>query len=486
MPNFLDFLRMRNIYGPQVGNDLPSQGGFTGTMEPPGPLMGTGQNPWDNIDFGGGGPIAPQPMPQPTPAPQPQGLPNLEDMYNPNTEATDRYNEMLKTYPTREQYKPSALRRIGGALMAVASGFGHKGGGYQYNPAGVQGGLNFLDEKFDKAQEDWKTQVLPLERAAQLERYENINKRQIATSQRAQDIKNENDKARLQIQDYKAKGAKFDFKGPTVMAAYPDGRVENTGIPTGHLSDSDKIQANSEARIANTVAAGEQARQTEGVKQEGRRELAAYGVPYVMRMADGSTRLVQMTKEGGFEEVDLPPGAEVEKVGAPGKSKQADSNQMELIKNQAAEGLAEIDKLVDAQTGKLTNMGGWTGGWSGIATGMIPTTEAYKGKASIGRIKSILTLGIIQAMKEASKTGATGFGQLNLRELGVLQSAADKLDPAMGEDAMLEELKRIQEKLKMIMQPTDGFEDSTVKKPESPADIIARIRGGKNAPTATR
>jgi len=34
MPNLMQFLRMANIFGPHspIGNDLPSQGGITGTM----------------------------------------------------------------------------------------------------------------------------------------------------------------------------------------------------------------------------------------------------------------------------------------------------------------------------------------------------------------------------------------------------------------------------------------------------------------------
>lgn len=96
----------------------------------------------------------------------------------------------------------------------------------------------------------------------------------------SKDTKNENDlkfkqskqeednkvrTSRAAVYKFKAEnpGMKFDYSGPNVIVSDPiSGKSHDTGIPTGHLSDTDKINLNSTDRINEIGARGNESRNT--------------------------------------------------------------------------------------------------------------------------------------------------------------------------------------------------------------------------------
>jgi hypothetical protein len=74
----------------------------------------------------------------------------------------------------------------------------------------------------------------------------------------------------------------------------------------------------------------------------------------------------------------------------------------------------------------------------------IPGTKVANVSAALERLKGRVVVDLIAEMKSQSRTGATGFGQLTERELGLLESAATVLSSAnISNEVALEELVRI-------------------------------------------
>jgi hypothetical protein len=438
MPSYLERLRLQNIFNPVLGNDLPSQGGFDGTM------FG-GQiapNPAGDIYAATAGPLSgdmftPDPnqfmkqsaMPAAAIPASPAEAPGAE--YIPQHEATDKYNEAIANYPQYE--KPGWWRAIAGALTA-------------FGPGGHELGMRIANWNNIRKMEDWKNTIGPLQQAANLERYENVNNRnlayqtnQAALAQRKLDLKDANDKARLRIQQLKAEGAKqFDFKGPTVMVGYADGRVVDTGIPTQHLSDADRIEANAKAQqaVAETKA----------------------NTPFMITDPNDPTKTIAVrynpvTNKMDRVELEGQGVASLTKPGGPGKGT-TQNVALESIKAKAQETLQALDEVLDPKTNALNpDVASTVGGSRLFQMHRLPATSARAGEAAVNRLKSLLIVDLIGEMKAQSKTGATGFGQLNMKELAVLENAASKLDPGLDEATFTNELKRIKSRLQKIVQP---------------------------------
>lgn len=325
MPNFLEYLRQQNIFGvpPLMGNDLPQQGGITGRMSlPPGPntmmdVMGAADptqfmpppqfdadtNYLANIQqptFGStditqspsGMDISQFTQPIPNPDEMDAGR-RMGELYNPKTEATDRFNELARQYPQAKD--PSWLRRIGAMVVDYT-----KGG---------KAGQDFYERPHTRAVEDWKNQVSPAYQAASLERYENVNNRTVAYNQisaelreKAQQAKDKNDTRNAEIRQQRADIYAFKAthpnwkimmpKGGNIIAINPQtGESQDTGIPTGSMTDLDRINLQGEQRLDQIAATGEQTRETEGVRQAGREA--------AIRARGEETRKTRETVPGG-------------------------------------------------------------------------------------------------------------------------------------------------------------------------------------------
>ena len=72
-------------------------------------------------------------------------------------------------------------------------------------------------------------------------------------------------------------------------------------------------------------------------------------------------------------------------------------------------------------------------------------------QAALDRLKSRVVVDLIAEMKQQSRTGATGFGQLSEREGLLLERAAAQLDQAQTEDQVRDVLRDMRGKLNLIM-----------------------------------
>jgi hypothetical protein len=292
-----------------IGNDLPQQGGITGRM-PYNPMMNNGaegmqnpginatpppqfsmpgiqapdmarQDPWDvsfgptsmpptgNIeDTSSGMPVPGQGMPEP---PMDAGA-RMREIYQPTNDASQRFEQAINQYP--EQKRPGWLQGIGSLLQE-----------YAYGPQVAQ---QTRDRWRSQPIEDWKNKIAPMQQAATNERYENANERQIAYQQmsielreKAQLAKEKNDQRRADILQQRADVYSFRANNPDLKIIIPKGgnvqafnprtgETHDTGIPSGSMTELDKIQMQGDQRIEQITASGAQARETEGVRQAGR------------------------------------------------------------------------------------------------------------------------------------------------------------------------------------------------------------------------
>lgn len=203
----------------------------------------------------------------------------MGQLYQPETANIDRYTGMIDAYP--EYDKPGNLRKIGSvALASLGDLFGPKGSGQMaFNEM-----MNY--GKHNRAVTDWKNQIEPLERAANIERQGNTNNRTLAYQtvqaelrQQAQDAKEANDLKRSQIAQQRADAYDFKIRNPNmklvmpkggnIMAMHPvTGELQDTGIPTGSLTDADRISLTNEGAMARIQAQGDETRETAGVRHE--------------------------------------------------------------------------------------------------------------------------------------------------------------------------------------------------------------------------
>lgn len=473
MPDFLQNLRMRNLFGVDnpIGNDLPSQGGFGGNIDPRNPMgMSGGVDPYSNLFTQ---PNAPPNQFQTTPevGPNLDIASKMKELYTPETENSNRLNALLSSYPQHE--KASMLRKIG---TAIIGGLG-----------GSQAGNNFLNAPFNEKLEDWKNKVGPTERAANLERQGNVNERTMAYQtiaaelrQQAQDAKDRNDAVNAKIRQQRADvyqmkatnpDLKFDTTGSTIKVMDPNsGVIKDTGISTGNLTDADKLALQHENRIGEIGKTGEQQRVTAetrgwkvGTIPDPNNPNRQIGVQY--NEVTGEVKPIQM---GGQ---NIPGGIS--------KQGNASTNpELQSIQNKTQETLSALDEILD-EKGKLKpEMKSAIGASRMMGMQYLPATQTRAADAAIKRLKSMLIVDLIGEMKAQSKTGATGFGQLNMKELAVLESAASKLDPALDETTFEAELNRIREKLKKVLQPQDGLNPTITSKKPTAKDLILKY-GGK-------
>ena len=119
-----------------------------------------------------------------------------------------------------------------------------------------------------------------------------------------------------------------------------------------------------------------------------------------------------------------------------------------------ADDLTEVvDELLDPQTGTLTPGASAIVGLRMPFASMVPESQAADAKAALDRLVGQLVIDLMREMKEQSRTGATGFGQLNEAELALLLASTTKLtNRNMSEAAFATELKRIRDKVRLIYQ----------------------------------
>lgn len=246
MPNYLDELRRRNILSPFSPTDLP-QGG--GPSSPPSLPVST---------FSGG---------------------NDDDIFKPEHSASDKFNAMLSDMPTRQ--RPGLLRTIA---------------------SGVIGGLGggdidqLMNAPYYHSMQDFNAKLGPTERAANLERQSNVAGQNLFNQNREAGRRETNDERRFQSEQGRLTQAerdrqtrekiandkadlarlkmnqpdlKFNYSGPTVLVTDPrTGKITDSKVPTGSLSDLDKLAYQHGDKLEEIAAGGEEARKTAVVHGE--------------------------------------------------------------------------------------------------------------------------------------------------------------------------------------------------------------------------
>lgn len=174
------------------------------------------------------------------------------------------------------------------------------------------------------------------------------------------------------------------------------------------------------------------------------------------------------TSRMGIDKPEVNPGQDPVKLAAVRKSAQS--------------ALDELDQLVDAD-GSLKTHTSDAVGKSRVVPDLMNkvgmgsfTPSTTKGREGLKSLKAKLVLDVIGQMKAQSRTGATGFGALNLKELAVLEAAASKLENRdLSDEDFKAELGRIKERLKMVIEDDPGGSDADKRADE----IIKAARGGK-------
>ena len=108
-----------------------------------------------------------------------------------------------------------------------------------------------------------------------------------------------------------------------------------------------------------------------------------------------------------------------------------------------------------------------------------PGKGAKKGEKSFQinqEIKTLLAqkaLNTITEMKNASRTGATGFGAMNEKELGLIEADIASLDPRLSDTAFEASLNRIKKRMQKVMSQIDITEQDRLSlQQEEPLGIL--------------
>lgn len=228
----IDFgpLRQRNIFGGDMYRTPPF-------VPEPSPTFPTG-------------PVAAEaPIMDPTQPVEPMdaGI-DLSQLYQPETAASQRFEQLMNQMPVRE--KPGKLRKLGASLIAIK------------NPKLAE---HFMYAPFEHGMEDWKEKMGPAYQAAGLERQENIQRRILTgESVRARQAERKIDIQEKRANVYALKQQNpnmkiFTPKGGNVQVFDPaTGELKDTGIPSGTLTEADKIALGSEERIKQIKEQGTQ------------------------------------------------------------------------------------------------------------------------------------------------------------------------------------------------------------------------------------
>src|SRR5438876_13164 len=270
-PNYLAQLRLRGLFDPMMmGNDGSTQ------SIPSDPQV-IGQEPPPDINQ------------------------MMSQLYHPETQASGRLNQMLSSFPQRQQ--PGFLRKLGAGLIGY--GASQRGG----TEAGIQAGQEFLNRPYTQKLGDWEAQIKPIEQAANIERESNVNARTLAfqtvsnvlkeQAEQHKVEKNDRDATikehRASIYEFKAThpDAKFDFRGPTVLVTDPlTKKVTDTGVSTGSMSQLDKMNLGQEQALERI---------------EKTQEKETWGQPFQVYNPDNTPgKVFEKSNQGNVREVTLP------------------------------------------------------------------------------------------------------------------------------------------------------------------------------------
>jgi hypothetical protein len=107
----------------------------------------------------------------------------------------------------------------------------------------------------------------------------------------------------------------------------------------------------------------------------------------------------------------------------------------------------------------------------------MPGSDKVNWRANFDRLVSNLVLDVMKKMKETSKTGSTGFGQLSNKELSVLQNAASALKVTLKKEDAQRYLNQIKESAQRILNYQEAIEETP---DDTNVDIDSKIQQARD------
>ena len=421
-----------------------------------------------------------------------------DPLYAPETIASERFKQLLDQFP--ERGNPTFMDKLAGAGAYLGNVRRHIAGGQDAAEKAKYAGYN-------RELEDWKEQIKPAEVASTQENQRNINSRNLA----ALEIKERNDtrrldeterknretaeNAKIRAQAYAAKANGFEIKveGDRVMATHPVTLQRVDLGPSGGMDEIDKINLTGKQaqERADTMAAAQATRANIAAETSRQNTITAGAQTQVD--AETQKPVVINPREANPKQVPVEGGTAIKKIPTgnrqPGEVAPARGDDLARVRVMTAEAVRRIknDFLVmpdpknkDAKPTLNPRIAVRTGYGTWNPEQYLPESPQRRAANAQKNLKDLLTLSLIGDMKEQSKTGATGFGQLTGRELDVLESAASRLDWKQDDVTLTQELIEILEKLERIMKPGPDEQGTAItpKRKETPAEAIKRLGGG--------
>lgn len=401
----------------------------------------------------------------------------MNELYTPETAASDRYNELVQSQPQYEN--PSFLRTIGAALSA-------------FGPGGHKTGQEVMNWHNNLNQNEWKQNLAPAQHAADNERQANVNERTLAHTTVSNELRARadaekainNDKVnkvradRAAVYEFKAKNPNMKFitpPGGNIIAVDPTNPskvitlTDSDGNPisSGKLSETDKINLQHENTMEKQDDQQSATQSLEATKQDGRNDIAetrGWQLGSIPDPNDPTKQIGVRINQITGETIPIAGGV-FTKAGTPGKAAGPAVDpkvRLQAVRTQTQETLNVINKLIDEKGNLTSKAKGAIGGSRAFMLHKVPGSDALTADSAINTLKSKLMVALIGEMKAQSRTGATGFGAMSIKELGILENAIGELNPESDEENFANELNTIRDKLKLIMQPGEGEGNQTV------------------------
>ena len=137
--------------------------------------------------------------------------------------------------------------------------------------------------------------------------------------------------------------------------------------------------------------------------------------------------------------------------------KQNKQDSVRILKDRASTITNTVDEV-------LPKVNGLTSGFGGTVLSKIPATESNDVRKTIQTIKSALSVEQLQQMRAASKNGASGFGQLSERELGVIETSIANLDQDQSPEQLAKNLNKIKTHFDRFKMTLDGIDPDAKNK----------------------
>jgi hypothetical protein len=158
-------------------------------------------------------------------------------------------------------------------------------------------------------------------------------------------------------------------------------------------------------------------------------------------------------------------------------TKVAINSKLDNLLGPVGEGGQRSGGSFDDAMGKI---GFFSTGLAGQVLGLAGGTDAYDLEQALEPIRSNLTVETINEMKKQSPTGATGLGQIAIKELEMLQGAVRSLKKEQSQDQLRNNMAQVRTHLQNWEKTVQQAKSQGIK---SQSDLESQAEGGGGAPS---